>query len=319
MPDQIPGSLPIVSLKNLDPSQQHAVSVELHSALRQHGFLYVSDHGIPESCIANLRSQQRQFFALPFADKHLVAINQLNRGYLGEGEARMHGAVKHDQKEVFFWGNDLAPDHPQVKAGLALCGPNQWPDKPAGFRQTVLEYTRAAGALGNYLLGCVALSLDAPTDFFARFYRCAMTRGQLIHYPPTVGDKDDFGVAPHTDFGCITLLLQETPGLEVHVQQQWIPVPPVEGTLVINIGDLAERWSDARLPSTRHRVRNNTGDARYSIAVFHDPDPDAIVDPADLHCNDNGFTPVAAADYILQRNTGAFAHFGEVEKASPSE
>ena len=88
---------------------------------------------------------------------------------------------------------------------------------------------------------------------------------------------------------------------------------------MINIGDLAERWSDARLPSTRHRVRNTTGDARYSIAVFHDPDPDAVVDPADLHMNSNGFSPVAAADYIHQRNTGAFAHFGAIDKATTSE
>lgn len=312
------GFLPIVDLKDLEPSQQDSVAVALNEAVSTYGFLYVRNHGIPEHSIETLRQLQRQFFELSTDEKRSVAINQVNRGYLGHGEARMHGARKHDQKEVFFWGNDLPMEHPQVVAGLPLCGPNRWPSNPNAFKAAVLDYSKAAAELGNYLLGCIALSLHMPKDFFERFYTCPMTRGQLIHYPPTVGDQDDFGVAPHTDFGCITLLLQETAGLEVCVHDQWIAVPPIEETLVINIGDLAERWSDGRLPSTRHRVRNTTGEARYSIAVFHDPNPDALVKPSDLGSDSNSFEPIQAANYIHQRNTGAFAHFGTVAKASPS-
>jgi len=113
------------------------------------------------------------------------------------------------------------------------------------------------------------------------------------------------------------LLLQETAGLEVlNKTGEWVSAPPLPGTMVINIGDLLERWTDGRLPSTKHRVRNLTGQERYSIAMFHDPDPTAVVDPGDMNSNSANFSPVTASEYIHGRNRGAFAHFGEVAKAS---
>jgi isopenicillin N synthase-like dioxygenase len=140
-----------------------------------------------------------------------------------------------------------------------------------------------------------------------------MLRGQLIHYPPPAADAPpaQFGVAPHTDFGCITLLLQETAGLEVLLKGgEWTAVPPQAGTLVVNIGDLLERWTDGRYASTRHRVRNLTGEDRFSIAIFHDPDPLAVVDPRDMAPGVTArFAPVEAGAYILQRIQGAFAHY----------
>jgi len=309
-------SLAIVDLQALH--KVHAlneVAGQIQRALQTHGFMYVRNHGIDGLLIENLRQTQRVFFSQSLEQKRQININGYNRGYLGQGEARMHGAQKHDQKEVFFWGAELADDHPHRLAGLALCGPNQWPEQPASFKQTVLDYTGAIAHLGERLLQAIALALNLPQTFFAPYYDTPMTRGQLIHYPPTQGEHDDFGVAPHTDFGCITLLLQETAGLEVQMRDgSWIAAPPIDNTLVINIGDLIERWTDGRLPSTRHRVRNLTGEARYSIAIFHDPAADARIDPNDMRSNSNNFEPVAAADYIQGRNKGAFAHFGQVKK-----
>ena len=198
-------------------------------------------------------------------------------------------------------------------AGRPLCGPNRWPAEPPGFREAVECYFAAAGALGQALLRAFAVSLGAAPDFFAPHYLRPMARGQLIHYPPPPADAppDLFGVAPHSDFGCITLLLQETPGLEVLARTgDWVPVPPRAGTLVVNIGDLLERWSNGRLPSTRHRVRNKTGADRYAVAVFYDPSPSAVIDPAAMAgAAAPRFAPVAAADYILERNQGVFAHY----------
>ena len=289
------------------------IAAKISLAMQNSGFMYIRNHGINDSTIARLKEHQLAFFALPDSEKSKIAINQHNRGYLGPGKARMHGAKKHDQKEVFFWGAELAEDHPDRVAGLPLCGPNQWPDHPAGFRDAVLQYAHEIGECGNRLLKAMAVSLGADANFFEPYYQSSMLRGQLIHYPPTEGGKDDFGVAPHTDFGCITLLLQSTPGLEVLTSSgEWISAPPIAGTLVINVGDLLERWTDGRLPSTRHRVRNLTGADRYSIAMFHDPDPGAIVDANELQLNARNYEPVTAADYISGRNSGAFSHFGQV-------
>lgn len=310
--------IPVIDLQGLEnPANLPAIASEISTALKATGFMYVKNHGIAPGTIEVLRQSQRDFFAQSVEEKQQIAINTDNRGYLGHGEARMHGAKKHDQKEVFFWGAELAEDHPDRLNKVPLCGANQWPSKPEAFQATVQAYAAEIAKLGNQLLRAIALALEVDQDFFSQHYTSPMTRGQLIRYPPTEGGQDDFGVAPHSDFGCITLLLQETPGLEVLDKSgDWIAAPPIDGTLVINIGDLLERWTDGRLPSTRHRVRNTTGAERYSIAMFHDPDPTALIDPNDMQSNSSNFEAVTAAEYISGRNHGAFAHFGEVTKAT---
>lgn len=309
-------TLPVIDIAPLHGGGDGAfqeIAAEISSACALSGFFYVKGHGIPEDTIEALGDISRQFFAEPDVQKRQIAINQHNRGYLGPGEARMHGAANTDLKEVFFWGRDLADDDPDVLAGIPLCGPNQWPSAPEGFRERVMAYAEAVGRTGDLLLQAIAVSLGAERGFFAPRYERPMLRGQLIHYPPLPEDApaDQFGVAPHSDFGCITLLLQQTAGLEVLAKNgEWIAAPPLPGTLVINIGDLLERWSNNRLPSTRHRVRNQSRDGRYSIAMFYDPSPRAVVDPRDLRPPEPAaFPPVEAADYVLGRNKGAFAHY----------
>ena len=220
----------------------------------------------------------------------------------------MFGASRHDLKEVFFFGRELSDDDPDLAAGLPMVAPNQWPDPTLlpQFQSVVIDYLTAASNSGQHLLTGFATMLNAPADFFAGRYERPMARGQLIHYPapPKNAPLDQFGVAEHTDFGCITLLYQHTPGLQVlSTQQEWLDVPPRDGCLVVNIGDLLERWSNGRLPSTKHRVRNQTGDSRYSAAIFFDPSPGATVDPRDLPLTDSEpqFEPIQAAQYILQR------------------
>ncbi len=307
--------LPVIDIARIDrsPESLEETASRISEATARSGFFYLAGHGIPETVIADLRDRQRAFFDLPAGEKSGIAINQVNRGYLGPGAARMHGAEHTDIKEVFFWGQELAADDPDLLAGRAMCGPNRWPDRPDGFREAVLAYHEAVRRAGDRVLRAMAVSLGAREDFFRPYYERAMLRGQLIHYPAPPEDvpESQFGVAPHSDFGCITLLLQETPGLEVLMKDgEWAPAPPVEGTLVVNIGDLLERWSNLRLPSTKHRVRNTTGAGRYSIAMFYDPSPAAVVDPGDLLPDvERKFEPIEAADYIMSRNRGAFAHY----------
>jgi isopenicillin N synthase-like dioxygenase len=157
-------------------------------------------------------------------------------------------------------------------------------------------------------LRAVALSLDIDEMFFVSKYTKRMQRTQMVYYPPQApkSDADQFGVAPHTDYGCITLLWQDNVGgLQVKelATDSWIDAPPIPGTLVVNVGDLLARWSNDRFRSTLHRVINRSGQERYSIATFYDPTYGASVDPRDLGLESMQplYEPVAAGDYILGR------------------
>jgi len=284
---------------------------QFSEATRQCGFLYVQMDDRATSYIKSLRAQQRLFFAQSLDRKETISIDQNNRGYLGLGQAQMHGAKRTDQKEVFFWGREAGPDDPDVIDKVPLCGANQWPAELPDFRSALEGYTTYIREVGDKILQIIAIALGAEPTFFRSRYDRTMLRGQLLCYPPCSDDAEQFGVAPHSDFGCITLLLQETAGLEVQFPNgEWVAAPPMENTLVINIGDLLERWSNRILPSTLHRVRNRSADVRYSIAMFYDPNPTATVDPLDLLPDQQAeYPPVLAADYILSRNQGAFKHY----------
>ena len=296
------------------------VAGEIKSAMQHSGFFYVTGYEFDDAIISNLQRAQLAFFALPTVTKNESAISRDNRGYLASGMAKMHGAKEHDQKEVFFWGAELNAEHPLVVQGAPLCGANIWPDEPKDFKESVLLYSEQIRKIGNALLRAIAHSLDVADNFFEQHYIDSLLRGQLIRYPQTQGGTDAFGVAPHTDFGCITLLLQTTPGLEVQSHDgSWLSAPPIENTLVVNIGELLARWSDGRLPTNTHRVRNTSNAERFSIAMFHDPNPLATVSPADMGSNHCGYESVGAAAYILGRNSGAFSHYGELAAAKAKD
>jgi isopenicillin N synthase-like dioxygenase len=170
-------------------------------------------------------------------------------------------------------------------------------------------------ACGADLMRAVAVSLELDVDFFVSRYRKPLQRTQIVYYPPQPADlgEDQFGVAPHSDFGCITLLWQDTNGgLEVleRSTQRWIPAPPIPGTLVINVADLLARWTNDRYASTPHRVINRSGRERLSIATFHDPDYKAVVDPRDLGTPeaDCRYDPILAGEHIVGRIERSFGY-----------
>ena len=220
----------------------------------------------------------------------------------------MYQATKPDYKEFFSIGLELPEDDPSVLAGEALRGPNNWPDFMPSLQPALYGYYEAIGACGADLLRAVAVSLDIDEMFFVSKYMKRMQRTQMVYYPPQApkSDADQFGVAPHTDYGCITLLWQDNVGgLQVKelATDSWIDAPPIPGTLVVNVGDLLARWSNDRFRSTLHRVINSSGQERYSIATFYDPTYGASVDPRDLGLEGVQplYEPVAAGDYILGR------------------
>jgi isopenicillin N synthase-like dioxygenase len=298
-----------------DRSAAEAAAREIAQACTASGYFYLKGHGVPQPLIERTVAEATGFFHLPLEEKRRVAINARHRGWNALGDALMYEAKRPDYKEFYSIGLELPDDDPDVAAGEKLRGPNNWPEGRPAFREALSAYYDAMRACGQNLLRCVALSLGAPADFFAASYAKPLQRTQIIYYPPQppMADADQFGLAPHTDFGCITLLWQDgNGGLEILERSSgsWIPAPPIPGTLVINVGDLLGRWTNDRYASTPHRVVNRSGRERFSIATFHDPDFRATVDPRAFGVPEaeSRYAPISAGDHILGRIERSFGY-----------
>jgi len=285
-----------------------AVAREVEQAFTTTGFCYVTNHGVADAVIEAASGAALDFFHLPLEEKQLAAPREAVRGFNAIGRTTMYGARRPDYKEYFQIGLELPRDDPAVLAGQPLRGPNRWPAATPAFEPALTCYFNEIGACGRRLLRAVAASLGAAPDFFDDKYDKPLQRTQCVYYPPQPPDagEDLFGVAPHTDYGCITLLWQDdVGGLEVQGRSgDWVAAPPIPGTLVVNIGDLLARWSNDRYRSTPHRVTNRSGRERLSIATFYDPDYVASVDPLALGLAPGEaprHQPVGAGDYIIGR------------------
>jgi isopenicillin N synthase-like dioxygenase len=318
--------LPIIDIGGLraqDPAATAAVGREIRAACTGVGFFYVANHGVPAAVIDGAVEAARRFFHLPLETKRRVKVNERHRGFNALGDALMYQANRPDYKEFYSIGLELPEDDPDVRAGQPLRGPNNWPDFLPGFKEALYGYYEAVGACGADLLRGVALSLGLPEDWFAQRYTKRLQRTQIIYYPPQPADlgEEQFGVAPHTDFGCVTLLWQdENGGLEAQtVDGRWVAAPPIPGTFVVNVGDLLGRWSNDRFRSTPHRVVNRSGKERFSIATFYDPSFTAVVDPRELGLAEGDtprYEPTTAGDHILGRINRSFGYRKQLAPAS---
>jgi isopenicillin N synthase-like dioxygenase len=263
---------------------------EIGRACRDTGFFYVANHGVPQGLIDAQFEQARRFFALPLEEKLAIHMKKSasTAGYepiegqvLDSQDASAEKAPP-DLKESYYCGMDLPDDHPWAKKRIRSFGHNQWPAVP-GFREQMLAYRAAMCSLGDRILSQLALSLELPAGFFAPFYEMPSTTLRILRYPPHPqhAQANQLGAGAHTDWGGITLLVQdELGGLEVrNVEGEWIRATPVAGTVVINLGDLMQRWTNNAYRSNMHRVRNNSSTRdRYSIPFFYGPRPDARIE-----------------------------------------
>jgi isopenicillin N synthase-like dioxygenase len=310
-----PTAIPIIDIASLHEgtaSGARDIARQLLEAAETVGFFYIRNHGIPRDLIARTDAIARRFFALPLEEKQKVKVAPWHRGYIKVGEAKMYDTAKIDLKESFIWGGEVAADGAETKGESKLRGPNQWPSSLPEMRVTLNEYFDAANQCGRVLFRAFAANLGLDLDHFTQQFDRPIARGALVFYPPQPPDlgDDQFGVAPHTDYGCLTLLYQDPiGGLQVQGRNgEWVVAHPVEDTLVINIGDLMARWTNNQFKSTPHRVINRSGRSRLSIAVFVDPNYETVVTPT---CRDGEpplYEPVTCGDYIVSRFDASFAY-----------
>ena len=255
-----------------------AFSDTLGASFERFGFAVISDHGIPQARIDAAVEAGKKFFALTEAQKlkYKLPVGG-QRGYTPFGVETAKGEVNFDLKEFWHVGRDLPPGH-RYRGHMA---DNVWPDADvAEFHETVGWLYAALDGMGLKVLEAISTYLSLDRHFFEPTVDFGNSILRLLHYPPILtedgapADGPNIRAAAHEDINVITLLLgAEEAGLEVLDRDgQWLAVNPPPGSLVCNIGDMLQRLTNHRLPSTTHRVVNpapeRRGVPRYSTPFF---------------------------------------------------
>jgi isopenicillin N synthase-like dioxygenase len=260
------------------------VAREIRDACVDAGFFYVVGHGVDPALVDRLERASRRFFALAANEKAGVAMargGRAWRGYFAVGDELTSG--RPDRKEGLYFGAELDARHPRVRAGTPLHGANLFPAQVPELREAVLAYMAALTAVGHALMGGISLSLGlAPSYLRERHTDDPLALFRIFNYPaaPAAETDDAWGVGEHTDYGLLTILLQDgAGGLQVKTPAGWVDAPPLAHSFVCNVGDMLDRMTSGLYHSTPHRVRNASGRDRLSFPFFFDPSWDARIAP----------------------------------------
>lgn len=305
--------IPVIDISPLrDGSDSAGVGAALHAASTGLGFIYVKGHGIPDDVITAARESALEFFRSPETAKETVKVSSRHRGWLGQGGAKMQDDAKADLKESFIWG--YQDDRGVTPEDHALRGPNLWPEFLPDMQPKAMRYFDAAHEVAHHLMRGFAAGLGLEPEFFLRSCSRPLSRASFVYYPPQPEEmgSEQFGVGPHTDFGVLTVLCQDsTGGLQVKdINGDWIEAPPIEGTLIVNVGDLLARWTDNAYKSTPHRVVNASGRERLSLVLAFDPDPQTVIDAREVFgpYHEVREPATTCGDYLVWRFGKAFSY-----------
>jgi isopenicillin N synthase-like dioxygenase len=306
----------IAPFRHGDAAARAAVAQAVDQACRDIGFLVISGHGVDAGLIERTRSVSRAFFDLPLDEKRRVArpAPHITRGYIALDEeslarSRDPSAYGSDLNESLMIGPVDAPPAAVAESGGAHFAANLWPERPAELRTVWTDYYRAMGALAATVMRIFALALRLAEDFFDDKIDHHISRLRVRNYPaqavaPAPGQ---IRAGAHSDYGSLTLLATEDKpgGLQVcNGRGDWVDVPILPGTFIVNIGDLMARWTNDTWVSTLHRVVNPPLDTpddtrRLSLVFFHNPNHDAQI--RNLMADQAAKYPVTSSGEHLRR------------------
>ncbi|MHA6261584.1 isopenicillin N synthase family dioxygenase [Arenibacterium sp. CAU 1754] len=265
-------------------ARDSAEMARLSVAVREVGFLTLSNTDLGRKDVLRAIDAYRSFFQQPKDRKSAVdmARTGANRGWGAPQSEQVDAAANPDYKEVFDCGYELPAGDPMEARQLSVYAPNQWPDDMPEFRDTIQAYYRRACAVALQLLSAIAASIGEDETSFDRAFDTpmALLRGNFYPARPDWAGDKDFGIAAHSDYGCLTLLATDgVPGLEVQMSDgSWQAVTVEPGTFVINFGEMLEFWTQGRVKATMHRVIGGS-EERISVPLFFNPSYDTNVAP----------------------------------------
>ena len=291
-------------------ADREAFVAELGAAYREWGFAGIRGHGIDQGLIDGAYDVFKRFFALPEETKRKYHVPGIGgaRGYTPFMVETAKDSRYPDLKEFWHVGREIARDS-QYAADMP---PNQWPDEVPGFRETAYRLYTTLDALGSQVLSALALHIGLPESWFADKTDFGNSILRPIHYPPiTSAEVPNVRAGAHEDINLITLLVgASAAGLEVLSRKgEWVPFTADADTIVVNIGDMLQRYTNHVYPSTTHRVVNPPGDAarqpRYSTPFFLHPNPDFMIEvlPSCVSADNPSRypEPITAQGYLEER------------------
>jgi|UniRef100_K3WAM5 isopenicillin N synthase-like dioxygenase len=317
-----------------DPTGPFQATVEaLRSAAVDWGFFYITNHGISPQQMEEFQTAMRAFFALPQEIKNRIRRTPDNsRGYF-DGELTKN---KVDWKQVFDFAGPQEDGPPDETVYKRMSNDqNRWLDEDVvpGFRETMTKYANQMQHISRRILMLFAVTLGERFDFFDQFYRNPLKEYdpskatkeeelqsssllRLNYYPVSSDPASTMGVYEHTDPGALTVLLQDDEVASLQVfhrgSQQWLMVPPIEDTFVINIGDMVQIWSNDKFIAPLHRVLASGDKERYSAPYFHHPSYEAAVKPVIVNESERPkYHAITWRQFMTERVAGNYADFGE--------
>lgn len=306
-------------------------------------FLEVEDSDLKE-LLDRVFTQSKIFFSLPTSVKKQCSDPIMNRGYTSMGEEILDPSnqVRGDTKEGYYLAEDISKNDPRYNP-LKLSGPNVYPINIQGtggldslkWKQTMMDYHEQMRVVCFQLTQMLALALDLPKTYFDPHFREPMAFLRLLHYSNEVSNIDDgiFACGAHSDYGMLTVLAVDSPGLQIFHNEQWLDVPMFPNDdkspsssckFVVNLGDMLERWTNGKFKSTLHRVvispdksmRNESSKPdRYSIPFFYEPAFDTVVECISSCVGDEGpkYPPTTSGQHLLDKYKETHAEFTQLE------
>jgi len=305
--------IPTINLQQIEVTGEGLS--ELDAACREHGFFLLSHHGL-DKAISSMWAASRAFFAEPsVVKKEVERTESIPLGYYDRELTKR----QRDLKEVF--------DYMQSRAdGSDL---NQWPAGQPEFRQAMDAFFDAASQVAERTLAQVyrALGATSPRDAMLPHGDARTSTVRLNYYPPNdplspeeqaeTKGLGDMALHHHTDPGILTLLVQDMSGglQTLSTERGWLDVTPEAGTIVVNLGDAMQVWSNDLYRAAIHRVlpmRDIGCLGRFSTPYFFNPSRDAVLEPLSaLSDTAPQYRSFTWKDYIKGRVDDNFADIGE--------
>lgn len=313
--------IPVVDIASLvNGTDANTTARDMRWAFANAGFMYVKNHGVPVDLINRAYAASKLFFDLPDDAKtplHIANSGTALRGYIPLFGENTDPTKTRDLKECF----DLGPETPG--RNTPFFGSNQWPASLPSFEKDMMAYHDAMVQLARTILRGVAISLDLPESYFETKMQDPISVLRLIHYPPQSGRvaEEMIGIGAHTDYGVMTILSQDQiGGLQVMNRDgQWIEAAPLEGTFVINIGDLMQILTNDIYLANMHRVVNTSGRERYSMPFFVEADSDAVFEPLEScisATNPSKYSSATCGTHMFARYVDSFPHLQAHKKSA---
>ncbi|CAJ2628170.1 unnamed protein product [Trifolium pratense] len=250
-------SVPIIDLQdiNTNPCIHVEVLDKIRSACKEWGFFQVINHGIPVSVLDEMISGIRRFNEQEAVERKPFYTRDASKKvrYFSNGSLFRDPAANWRDSIAFF----VSPDPPKPEEIPHVC------------RDIVIEYSKKVRTLAFTIFELFSEALGLDPSYLKELIS---PYGQFLlgHYYPACPEPEvTLGVSKHTDSDFLTILLQDQiGGLQVLHQNQWVDVPPLHGSLVVNIGDVMQLLTNDMFTSVYHRVITKIIGPRISIASF---------------------------------------------------